>query len=121
MVVATSTTEAEIIVASEAAKELVWLKRLFVELNEMLELSPALYIDNASAIKLAKNPDHPRSKHIEVRHLYVRERFLSGELKLEHISGRDQVADLLTKLLERVRFNFLRENIGIQMHINTCS
>ncbi|KAK9703701.1 hypothetical protein QE152_g29135, partial [Popillia japonica] len=60
-------------------------------------------------VDIAKNPEyHRRSKHIEVRHFYVRERFLNGELKLEHISGRDQVADLLTKPLERVRFIFLR-------------
>lgn len=114
-VVATSTTEAEIISASEGAKELVWLKRLLSELIEMPgEVLPTLYVDNASAIKLAKNPEyHRRSKHIEVRHFYVRERFLNGELKLEHIDGKDQLADLLTKPLERIRFELLRKNINI--------
>jgi hypothetical protein len=67
---ALSTTEAEIIAASEGAKELVWLKRLLSELFfDFARRMPVLYIDNASAIKLTKNPEyHKRSKHIEVSH-----------------------------------------------------
>lgn len=118
--VATSTTEAEIIAASEGAKDLIWLKRLLSELLETVEKSPTLYIDNVGALKLAKNPEyHRRSKHIEVRHFYVRERFLDGDLELEHIDGTNQLADLLTKPLERVRFEMLRERIGIQKIAST--
>ena len=70
---ALSTTEAEIIAASEGAKELVWLNRLSELLSDFARKTPVLYIDNASAIKLTKNPEyHQRSKHIEVRHFYVR-------------------------------------------------
>jgi len=65
---ALSTTEAEIIAASEWAKELVWLKHLLSELlSDFAEKTPVLYIDNTSAIKLTKNSEyHKRSKHIEV-------------------------------------------------------
>jgi hypothetical protein len=65
---ALSTIEAEIIAGSEGAKELVWLKRLLSELLSNLSSKiPALYINNASAIKLAKNPEyHKRSKRIKV-------------------------------------------------------
>lgn len=112
--VALSTTEAEIIAASEGAKELMWLKRLIRELSGQEELIPVLHVDSASAVKLAKNPEyHKRTKHIEVRHFYVRERFLEGDIKLEHIKGTDQLADLLTKPLERVRFDTLRGKIGV--------
>ena len=71
---ALSTTEAEIIEASEGAKKLVWLKRLLSELlYDFARRTPVLYIDNVSAIKLTKSPEyHKRSKHIEVRHFYVR-------------------------------------------------
>jgi len=63
---ALSTTEAEIIAASEGAKELVWLKRLLSELlPDFARRTPVLYIDNANAIKLTKNLEyHKRSKHI---------------------------------------------------------
>ena len=72
---ALSTTEAEIIAPSEGAKELVWLKHLLSELlSDFAGKTPALYIDNTSAIKLTKNPEyHKRLKHIEVWHFYVRE------------------------------------------------
>jgi len=72
---ALSTTEAEIIAASEGAKELVWLKRLLSKLlSDFAGKTPVLYINNASAIKLTKNPEyHRRTKHIEVRHFCVRE------------------------------------------------
>jgi hypothetical protein len=63
------TTEAEIIVASEGVKELVWLKRLQTELwSDFARKTPILYIDNASAFKLTKNPKyHKSSKHTEAR------------------------------------------------------
>lgn len=80
--VAFSTTEAEIITASEAIKEAVWLNRL---IHELLceDDQPILFIDSASAVKLAKNPEfNKRSKHIEVRHFYVQERYLDGTIDL---------------------------------------
>jgi len=112
---APSTTEAEIIAASEGAKELVWLKRLLSELlSDFAEKTPVLYIDNPSAIKLTKNPEyHERSKHIEVRHFYVRERYVNDDIGIEHFDGRKQMADLLTKPIEHVRFEALCREIGI--------
>jgi hypothetical protein len=52
----TLSTEAEFITASEAAKELLWLKSLLGELDGKVSEVPTLYVDNASAVKLAKNP-----------------------------------------------------------------
>jgi hypothetical protein len=110
-----STTEVEIIAASEGAKGLVWLKRLLSELlSDFARRTPVLYIDNASALKLTKNPEyHKRSKHIEVRHFYVRERYLNDDIGIEHVDGRKQLADLLTKPIERGQFQVLCREIGI--------
>lgn len=59
---AQSTAESEYIVASEATKELMWLKRLVRGLDQKLSELPTLYSDNHSAIKLTKNPEfHDRS------------------------------------------------------------
>jgi len=52
----TLSTEAEFIAASEVAKELLWLKILLGELGGKGSEVPTLYVDNASAVKLAKNP-----------------------------------------------------------------
>lgn len=112
--IALSTTEAELVASSEGAKELIWLKRLLGELTEVNN-SPPLYVDNASTVKLGKNPEfHKRTKHIDVRHFYVRERVLAGDITLEHIESSNQLADILTKPLDRCRFEFLRKKIGIR-------
>ena len=101
---ALSTTEAKIIAASEGAKELVWLKHFLSELlSDFARKTLLLYINNASAIKLTKNMKyHKRSKHIEVRHFCVRERYLNDDIGIEHVDGRKQLADLLTKPIEQV-------------------
>jgi hypothetical protein len=111
---ALSTTKAEIIAASEGAKELVWLKRLLSELlSDFAQKTPVLYIDNASAIKLTKNPEYlKRSKHIEVRHFCVREKYLNDDIGIEHVDGKKQLTDLLTKPTEHVRFEALCREIG---------
>jgi len=116
--VALSTTEAEIVAASEGAKQLTWLTRLLSKLVGLNELSPTLYVDNASAIKLAKNPKfHKRTKHVEVRHFYVRERVLNGDISIEHIEGTKQLADLFTKTLECNQYKTLRKKIGVCSNI----
>lgn len=108
-----STTEAEIVAASEDAKQLTWLTRLS-ELLGHNKFFPTLHVDNASAVKLAKNPEfHKKTKHIEVRHFYVRERVLNGDINIKHIEGTKQLADLFTKTLKRNRYQALRKEIGI--------
>ena len=79
VIVATSTTEAELIAASEATKEGIWLKRLFEEIVD-LDSIPTLYVDNSAAVRLSQNPEyHRRTKHIPIKHFFVREK-VSEEL-----------------------------------------
>ena len=95
--VSLSTTEAELIAASEATKEVIWLKRLFGEISGMKTV-PMLHVDNMSAIKLVKNPAfHKRSKHIEVRHFFIREKFEQGCLDIKHVASESNLADVFTK------------------------
>ena len=111
--VATSTTEAEIVAASEAAKEAVWLRRLFKEIAR-LDATPTVFVDNAAAVKLSHNPEfHRRTKHISLRHFYIRERVVDKELEVQQISTENQVADLLTKVLLRVRHQYLCKLLGM--------
>lgn len=112
--VALSTTEAEFIATSEASKEIIWLQRL---LNGILESDlqiPVLQVDNASAVKLIRNPEfHQRSKHIDVRYSFVREKVAEKILDVVHIPGSQQVADIFTKPLPTPRFCYLRTLLGV--------
>lgn len=111
-VVALSTTDAEYMAACQAVKEVVWLKNLIGELNAKLPLNITLLVDSQSAIQLVKNPVfHSRTKHIDVRFHYIRERYQEKLFNLEYINTKDQLADILTKPLVRQLFQHHRQFI----------
>ena len=84
-VVALSTKEAEYVSATEASKEMTWLQRFMGELGKKHDMG-TLYSDSQSAIHLAKNSAfHSRTKHIQLKHHFIRLVLEDGELKLENI------------------------------------
>ena len=100
--VALSTTEAKYMAMSEATKEAIHLKRFLQELGESGKKSIKLLVDNYSPQKLATNPVyHARTKHIDIRHHFVREIVESGEIVLEHVASDNMPADILTKALTK--------------------
>ena len=104
--VALSTMEAEYMALTDAAKEIKWIRQLFDELHYGITPRPStiLKTDNQGALALAKNPvHHTRSKHIDIKHHYIRETIAQGIVWLKHVSTSDMAADFLTKPLGRVR------------------
>ncbi|KAG2736889.1 hypothetical protein G9P44_000979 [Scheffersomyces stipitis] len=82
-IVATSTTEAEYIALAEAVKEVLWLRTLFGELQIPLTLPIGIHEDNVSCIKLSEHPTvHSRTKHIDIRYHFIRERIKEETIKL---------------------------------------
>jgi hypothetical protein len=76
-------------------------------------------VDNKSAIALIKNPVlHGQSKHIEVKYHLVRESAEKGLIEVEFIRNEEQLSDILTKPLGRVKFHELRTKIGL-IHIDS--
>lgn len=113
--VSLSTAESEYIAASQACKELVWQGRLLAELDERFASDlPVLFVDNESAVKLIKNPVfHKRSKHIETRYHYIREKYLQKCFNVNGISTKDQLADIFTKSFPKIRFQDLRLKLNV--------
>jgi hypothetical protein len=95
--VSLSSTEAEYISLVTAVTQSIWLRQLLKELNRDIH-QIKVYCDNISTICLAKNPEfHSRTKHIDVRHHFIREVVKEKLVKLEYKSTDEMVADVLTK------------------------
>lgn len=76
---------------------------------------PRVLCDNVAATKLADHPTNfQRSKHIDVKYHWTREKQNEGLLKIERVSSEDNVADILTKGLSRGRFEKLRAKLGLE-------
>jgi Reverse transcriptase (RNA-dependent DNA polymerase)/Pol polyprotein, beta-barrel domain/Integrase core domain len=110
--VALSSTEAEYMAASEAACEALWLRTWIHEVFRV-EVPVAIHCDNQSAIALSKNDTfHQRTKHIDNRYHFIRERVAWGHIKLQFIPTEQQEADILTKRFSNGRrFALLRDRL----------
>ncbi|KAL4291090.1 hypothetical protein GQ457_14G002100 [Hibiscus cannabinus] len=113
-VVSLSSTEAEYVAATMAAQECIWLRSLMKDMFCKVEYDVQIKCDNEGVIKLASNSIfHARTKHIEVRHHYIREKVLSQEVELQVISTNNQVADIFTKALGKLMFEEFRAALGV--------
>ena len=73
-----------------------------------------LLCDNESAIKLTNNPvQHARTKHIDIRHHFIRDNYQKGDISMQGVGTDDQLADILTKPLDEKRFCKLRNELNI--------
>lgn len=111
--VALSSTEAEYMAISEAAKEAIYLKNLLNELTGNVHCI-SLYNDNQSAINLsASHIYHKRSKHIDIRHHFIREVISNKQILLKYLPTNDMPADVLTKGLGKEKHYRLLEMLGL--------
>ena len=68
-----------------------------------------------STIAMTKNPVfHGRTKHIEIRHHFIRELMEQGEIKLEFCKTEEQLADVFTKPVSAEKFTRFRDMLGVQ-------
>ncbi len=112
--VAQSSAEAEYISAGLATQQAIWLKRILEDFGEKQE-AVTIHCDNKSAIAMAKNPVfHGRTKHIAIKHHFIREAIEDEEVQLSFCKTNDQVADIFTKALPREKIQKLREALGVQ-------
>ncbi|GJT09791.1 putative ribonuclease H-like domain-containing protein [Tanacetum coccineum] len=99
-IVANSTTEAEYVAAANCCGQVLWIQ------NQMLDygfnfMNTKIYIDNESTICVVKNPvSHSKTKHIEIRHHFIRDSYEKKLIQVIKIHTDQNVADLLTKAFD---------------------
>ncbi|KAL8147189.1 hypothetical protein AgCh_004784 [Apium graveolens] len=73
-----------------------------------------IYCDNTSTINISKNPvNHSRTKHIEVRHHFLRDNAAKGKIELVYVPTEYQLADIFRKPLGEARFSTIRRELGM--------
>ena len=113
-IVTLSSTEAEYVATSTAAREAVWLRQLLKDIGHPCASATMLNIDNQSAMQIIKNPTfHRRTKHIDVQHHFIREKYECGVINVQYIDTKSQLADIFTKALAREPFEYLFKQIGM--------
>jgi len=109
--VAMSSAEAEYIALAEAVKEALWYRSWITEVFEK-EICVHIHCDNTAAIALSSNDTiHERSKHIALRHHFIRDETAKRHVAISWIATTKQQADILTKALDRGLFEKFRSKL----------
>jgi Reverse transcriptase (RNA-dependent DNA polymerase)/GAG-pre-integrase domain/Integrase core domain/gag-polypeptide of LTR copia-type len=112
--VALSSAEAELVAVVKGICELLWLKKLMCEIGFEQGEEMDLYCDNKAAIDMCRNPiQHDRTKHIGINRHHIRDHIEKGNIRLLHVSTKEQFADILTKAVPRSVFNCTLVKLGM--------
>lgn len=110
-----SSTDAEYMALSDCSRQVIWIRSLISELGYNLSAVP-IYCDNQGAIFISSNPvTEKRSKHIDIRYHYIRDVQEQGLVKVEYVRTDENIADIFTKNLGRVKFEKFRQMLGLHI------
>jgi len=114
--VSLSTTEAEYIACSEAARKAQWLAKLPIDIVGNLEPPLPIFTDSNGALEniLAAGYGKSRNKHIDVKLHLCRDLHISGKLEFSRVSTNDNLADIMTKALGPGKHGFFTQSIGLR-------
>jgi len=89
------------------------MKQTLLDFGVQIDRVPLL-CDNESAVKIAKNPvQHSRTKHIDIRHHFLRDHEAKGDISLQGVRSEEQLADIFTKPLDESTFVRLRNELNV--------
>ena len=110
---ALSTAEAEYIAAGACCAQILYMKQSLLDYGVVLDRVPLL-CDNESAVKITNNPvQHSRTKHIDIRHHFLRDHVARNDILLCGVRSEDQLADIFTKPLDEETFVRLRGELNV--------
>ncbi|XP_070026701.1 intracellular protein transport protein USO1-like [Nicotiana sylvestris] len=111
--VALSTAKAEYVVAASCCAQLLWIKQQLVDFGIQVRCIP-IFCDNTSVISMTKNSVHyKRTKHIDVRHHFLRDNYEKGLISIKFCAIDKQIADIFTKALSKENFERNRLELGM--------
>ena len=100
---------------SATVQEALWWKRLRARIEK--DEQKVIYCNNQSAIAVSKNGGfHSRTKHIDIRHHFIRDTLDHDDVDVTYINTEVQVADGLTKSLQKQKVELHRAAMGLQDH-----
>nr|GFA76941.1 retrovirus-related Pol polyprotein from transposon TNT 1-94 [Tanacetum cinerariifolium] len=95
-------------------KLILWMRSQLTDYGFDFNKIP-LYYDNRSTIALCcNNVQHSRSKHIDIRHHFIRDQVERGVVELYFVTTDYQLADIFTKALPRQQFEFILPRLGMK-------
>ena len=116
-----SSTEAEYIAETHAAKEGIWLKSFVREIVGKMMGLLTMMADNQGAILLVKdNKFHAHIKHIDLQYHFVHEAVEDGKILMKYILTSDNIVDIFTKALPKPKFTEFIQRLGLAMMKEAC-
>ena len=110
---ALSTTEAEYMAATQVCKEVIWIQRLLEELGHKQE-KIYVFCNSQNAMHIVRNSAfHSRTKYIGIQYHFIREVVEDGSVDLQKIHMKENLADVLTKLINTDKFICSRSSCGL--------
>jgi hypothetical protein len=111
--IALSTAEAKYVSSGSCCAQLLWMKQTLLDYGVNFDYIPLL-CDNGSVVNIATNPvQHKKTKHIDVRHHFLRDHVSTGDIVMKGVRTDDQLADIFTKPLDETCFCKLWSEINV--------
>jgi hypothetical protein len=112
-----SSTEAEVVAASDGCSKVIWCREFLLEQGEPIGAA-ILHQDNKSAMQLLEHESKSsgRSRYVNIRYFWLRDRVALKEVHIVYIATESMIADILTKPLQGEQFGKLRSEL-----LNWCS
>ncbi|THH00699.1 hypothetical protein EW145_g7043 [Phellinidium pouzarii] len=111
-----STTEAEYVALTHAAREAIWLHALLSQVFKLESLPVEIHCDNQSAIALsAENHFHARTKHIDIQYHFICQCVTDGKILVPYVPTDDQEADIFTKALPPIKVKRFTDRLGLRV------
>ena len=114
--VSLSSTESEYMTLSKVGTEVMWTRYLFEDLGYDVSRPSPLFVDNKSAIQVAKHPEHQSTmKHVHRAYHWIRDHIANNFISISHVPGDENPADIFTKPLGHLKFSKFRHMLGLRM------